>query len=225
MTKGLCKKSPNVKDFFENDAWINESIVCGVDEVGRGCLAGPLVTAAVILPKGKKYYLLKDSKLLSEVEREKAFVWIKKHCLYTIGIVNHRVIDQQNIWKSTITAMKKALITLLEISPNKPSAILIDAMPLDLNQTKYSSIPIHSFIKGESKSCSIAAASIVAKVTRDTLMKQMNTLFPGYFFDQHKGYATAKHQASLKTLGSSLIHRQSFTLKKSKDYEEQRSLC
>lgn len=225
MTKGSCKKSPNVKDFFENDAWINESTICGIDEVGRGCLAGPVVTAAVILPKGKKYYLLKDSKLLSETERQKAFAWIKKYCIYTIGIVNHRIIDQQNIWKSTIIAMKKAVIALLEITPKKPSAILIDAMPLHLNNTSYSSIPIHSFIKGESKSSSIAAASIVAKVTRDNLMKQMNTIFPGYCFDQHKGYATAKHQAALQLLGNSLIHRQSFTLKKSKDYEEQRSLC
>ncbi|MCL5874871.1 MAG: hypothetical protein M1114_00160, partial [Candidatus Dependentiae bacterium] len=117
------------KNYFEKKAWEQGQLVCGIDEVGRGCLAGPLVTAAVILPEGKVHRLLKDSKLMTLQERLDAYKWITKHCYYGFGIVNHRVIDSQNIWKATLIAMKRALMHALAVSPRQPSAILVDAMP------------------------------------------------------------------------------------------------
>lgn len=202
-----------LKNSFEINAWNEGLTVCGIDEVGRGCLAGPLVTAAVILPVGKSSPLLKDSKILSLKDRQKAFLWISKHCLYAIGIVNTRIIQQENIWHATQTAMKKALLNILAITKQHPSAILIDAMPLPLHDTAFATIPVHNFIKGESKSSSIAAASIVAKVFRDNLMNKFDALFPGYQLSQHKGYATKVHKSCIKTIRHTLIHRPAFIRK------------
>lgn len=207
------KKIRFLKNSFEKDAWKNGSTVYGLDEVGRGCLAGPLVTAAVVLPVGKTSPLLKDSKLLTLNERQKAFLWISKHCFYAIGIVNPRIIQEENIWHATQTAMKKALLHLLALTKQTPSAILIDAMPLPLFDTAFSSIPVHHFIKGESKSSSIAAASIVAKVFRDNLMTKLDALFPGYQLAQHKGYATKAHRSRIKEIRHSLMHRPTFIRK------------
>jgi len=209
-------KAPSDKLFitaghFEACAWVAQEYICGIDEVGRGCLAGPLVTAAVILPKNSSYELLQDSKTLCEADRLKAYAWIKSNAWYASGIVHHRIIDHHNIWHATLIAMKKALIHLLARCPYRPSAILIDAMPLKLDDTSYATIPVHSFYKGESLSPSIAAASIVAKVERDTLMKKFNTVFPGYYFADHKGYATEKHTMILWSKPKSLIHRRTFT--------------
>lgn len=198
------------KNYYEKTAWEAQSVVCGVDEVGRGCLAGPLVTAAVILPIRRTYPLLKDSKILSENQRIKAYNWIIKRCWYATGIVSHQTIDQHNIWQSTLMAMKKAVLNLLSVCPNKPSAIVIDAMPLKLLDTNYKNIPIHHFPKGESKSSSIAAASIIAKVTRDRLMRIYDPIFPGYHLGQHKGYSTKQHTAAVISLGPTIIHRTSF---------------
>ena len=155
------------KNHYENAAWDVQSVVCGIDEVGRGCLAGPLVAAAVILPIGKNSRLIKDSKLMEAPDREKAAKWIRKHCIYAIGIVHNRLIDQHNIYQADLIAMKKALVNLLAICPQVPSTILVDAMPLQLSDTNFKDIPVHYFPFGESKSSSIAAASIIAKVTRD----------------------------------------------------------
>ena len=135
------------KNFYENSAWEAQKLVCGIDEVGRGCLAGPVVTAAVILPSGTSYRLLKDSKLMSEAERLQAYKWITLKCRYSIGITHNRLIDQHNIWQATRIAMKKALINLLASGP-LPAAILIDAMPLELDDTGYRNIPIYSFTQG-----------------------------------------------------------------------------
>ncbi len=211
-------------------AWQEGKTVCGIDEVGRGCLAGPLVTAAVILPKNKTHRLLKDSKILTEAEREKAFSWIAAHCFYGIGILHPRIIDQRNIWQTTLLTMKKALVHLLSGCPEQPSAILVDAMPLKVDDTGYSHIQVHHFIKGESKSSSIAAASIVAKVSRDRLMKQLESVFPGYGFAEHKGYSTPRHKAAVRELGSTIIHRTSFLENPSlifieHDLEQQQTLC
>ncbi|MGB8366860.1 MAG: ribonuclease HII, partial [Candidatus Babeliales bacterium] len=177
------------KNSFEKAAWEGQKVVCGIDEVGRGCLAGPLVTAAVILPTNKTSRLLKDSKLLTESGRLKANKWIIKHCWYGIGIVHNRLIDQHNIWHATLIAMKKALVNLLATYPHLPAAILIDAMPLNLSDTSYKSIPIHYFPKGEQKSSSIAAASIIAKVHRDQIMRKFDSIFPDYKLAYHKGYS------------------------------------
>ncbi|MDP3889380.1 MAG: ribonuclease HII [bacterium] len=198
------------KNHFENDSWEHSLVVCGIDEVGRGCLAGPLVTAAVILPPQTRYNLLKDSKILTEADRLKAYKWIIKNCFFGVGMVHNRIIDQHNIWQATLIAMKKALVNLLAICPTRPSKILVDAMPLEILDTNYKDIPIEHFPKGEQKSSSIAAASIVAKVTRDRLVTKLDNLFPGYHLAQHKGYATKKHQEALLNHGHSIIHRISF---------------
>lgn len=217
MTKRIARNpSPKAsirKNQHEKHAWVGDSVVVGLDEVGRGCLAGPVVTAAVILPKNKPNRLLKDSKLMTLEERLKAFEWIKKHCFYSIGMAHHRIIDTHNIYQSTLIAMQKALINLLAIAPEKPSAILIDAMPLKINDTAFKDIPIYHFYKGEKYSSSVAAASIVAKVTRDTLMQELDPLFPGYKLGQHKGYCTALHKTAVRSLGKTIIHRHSFLRK------------
>jgi len=217
---------PIQRNFYENSAWQKGTLVCGVDEVGRGCLAGPLVTGAVVLPQNCSYKKLKDSKVMSEKERELAYQWITKNCLWGIGMVDNYAIDQHNIWQATLIGMKKAVLHVLAVCPQKPSAILVDAMPLKLTDTDYKTIPIFHFTKGESKSASIAAASIVAKVTRDRLMQKFESIFPGYGLAQHKGYSTRAHKAAVQTEGHSIIHRVSFlgnTLK-AKRNEKQQSL-
>ena len=198
------------KNFYENTAWQGKALVCGVDEVGRGCLAGPLVTGAAILPSGCSYRLLKDSKLTTVKEREQAYQWIVKNCWVATGIVSHQTVDRHNVWQSTLIAMKKAVINLLASCPHRPAALLVDAMPLKLLDTDYKNIPIFHFPKGESKSSSIAAASIVAKVTRDRLMGVFEEIFPGYSLSSHKGYCTKKHKEAVQALGHTIIHRTSF---------------
>lgn len=217
------------KNFFEKSLWEQGELVVGVDEVGRGCLAGPLVTAATILPIGKISRLLKDSKLLDEKKRLQAFKWIQNHCWYQIGIVHHRIIDKHNIWQATLLAMKRALVNLLPSLPMRPGAILVDAMPLNVDDIGILDIPVYHFIKGENYSSSIAAASIVAKVTRDQLMKQYDILIPGYKLEQHKGYATKIHQDSIRESGQSIIHRHSFLSayrdKEQDDQCNQQTIC
>ncbi len=211
ITTPNSKQSVKIlKDSFEKSLWEQGKLVVGIDEVGRGCLAGPLVTAAAILPIGRTNPLLRDSKLMSPEERLKAYSWIIAHCRYQIGIVHHRIIDQHNIYQATMLAMKKALVNLLTQINETPGAILVDAMPLKLSDTGFNSIPVYHFPKGEQKSSSIAAASIVAKVTRDALMEKYETLFPGYGLKQHKGYATKIHQGHIHELRHSIIHRESF---------------
>ncbi len=199
------------KNYFEETAWNAQQTICGIDEVGRGCLAGPVVTAAVILPPGKTHRLLKDSKLMTPEEREKAFIWIAKHCWYSIGIVHHRMIDDRNVWHATLIAMKKALVHLLAKAPQMPSKIITDAMPLNLFDTTYNQIPVHYFPFGERRSSTIAAASIVAKVKRDAMMRRLDTLFPGYALASHKGYSTPGHKKILREGSQHLvIHRNSY---------------
>lgn len=201
------------KNSFEVAAWQNQAVVVGIDEVGRGCLAGPVVAAAVILPLNKAHRMLKDSKIMTSQEREAAFAWIKRHCDYGIGIVDHRTIDRHNIYQATLIAMKKALINVLEASFQWPSAVVVDAMPLDLSGTQYADIPVYYFPKGETKSSSIAAASIVAKVTRDAMMESYDCAIPGYALADNKGYGTAVHTVAIKTHHYSIIHRVSFLTK------------
>lgn len=220
------------KNFHEYAAWAQNGYVCGLDEVGRGCLAGPLVTAAVILKPNKTHKLLKDSKVLTEEERLKAAKWIAKNAWFSYGIVHHRIIDQHNIWQANLIAMKKAFINVMAIAPGRPMAIVVDAMPLSVSDTSFHDIPVHFFPKGEKRSVSIAAASIMAKVMRDHMMTLLSPVFPDYGLEQHKGYSTAKHMAAVKSLNPSIIHRTTF-LKKlltpafidCQTHEEQQSLC
>jgi ribonuclease HII len=216
------------KNYFEQCAWAENQVICGIDEVGRGCLAGPLVTAAVILPPGTTYYLLKDSKIMSVQERLKAYAWITKNCWYTYGIVHPRIIDQYNVWHATRIAMKKALLHLLTIAPKRPQAVVIDAMPLELDDTMFQGVPVYYFPFGEQKSSSIAAASIIAKVKRDAIMEKLDILFPGYHLAAHKGYRTPAHKKVLFAHHHSLIHRVGYLTKlllsRSVDYDEQQTI-
>jgi ribonuclease HII len=198
------------KNSFEKEAWAQNLVIAGIDEVGRGCLAGPLVAAAVILPCNARHALLKDSKVMTHEERLEAYAWITKKCWFGIGILHNRHIDSYNIWQTTLSAMKKALLNAIETCPLRPAVIVIDAMPLSLADTAFNDIPVHHFYKGESKSSSIAAASIVAKVTRDGLMNTFDTIIPGYSLASSKGYGTVAHRKALQNLDYSIIHRTSF---------------
>ena len=201
------------KDFYEKREWAKSQLVCGIDEVGRGCLAGPLVVAAVILHSNCKLKGLKDSKILTQEELKKIYPRIIENSWYSFGIVNNIDIDKFNIYNATIIAMKQAVLNLLATCPQAPSVILIDALPVSLQNTGYKDIEIQSFIKGESLSRSIAAASIIAKVKRDSLMAMYDASLPGYYFGQHKGYGTKLHQQSLSNEGTSILHRQSYLKK------------
>ena len=177
------------------------SLIAGVDEVGRGPLAGPVVAAAVILPKNCKIKGLNDSKKIPKKKHEEIFQAVKDNALAIgIGIMDNQVIDQVNIYEATKLAMKEAIS---QLDP-QPEHLLIDAMKLDLpiSQT--------SIIKGDANSLSIAAASIIAKVTRDKIMANYDQEFPGYDFSQNAGYGTAKHLEGLEKHGVSPIHRTSF---------------
>jgi ribonuclease HII len=211
------------KNSFELAAWNQQLVVMGIDEVGRGCLAGPLVAAAVILPINKAHRMLKDSKIMTQQERDIAFVWIKKHCSYGVGIVHHRIIDRYNIYQATLMAMKKALVHVLELSAQRPSAIVVDAMPLDLSDTHFHDIPVYYFPKGEAKSSSIAAASIVAKVVRDAMMELYDSVIPGYLLLDNKGYGTSAHTAEIRRHHYSIIHRVSFLTKLLQKQDEKKA--
>ena len=177
------------------------SFIAGVDEVGRGPLAGPVVAAAVILPKNCKIKGLNDSKKIPKKKHEEIFQAVKENALAIgIGIMDNHVIDQVNIYEATKLAMKEAIS---QLEP-QPEHLLIDAMTLDLPITQT------SIIKGDANSLSIAAASIIAKVTRDKIMANYDQEFPGYDFAQNAGYGTAKHLEGLAKLGLTAIHRTSF---------------
>ena len=176
-------------------------LIAGVDEVGRGPLAGPVVAAAVILPKACKIPGLNDSKKIPKYKHKEIYEAVLQNAIAIgIGIKDNHVIDQVNIYEATKLAMMEAIGRL----DPQPQHLLIDAMKLDLpiSQT--------SIIKGDANSLSIAAASIVAKVTRDQMMEEFDCEYPGYDFTQNAGYGTAKHLAGLDQLGVTPIHRRSF---------------
>jgi ribonuclease HII len=175
--------------------------IAGVDEAGRGPLAGPVVAAAVILKKDATFKYVNDSKLLSEKQRNLALEEIKANAIaISIGIASVEEIDLINIYRASREAMLSAIKNL----KIKPDYVLIDAMPMELDQ------PHESIIKGDQKSVSIAAASIVAKTTRDRYMMEMDALFPKYGFKNHKGYGTAEHLEAISQYGILPIHRKSY---------------
>ena len=165
----------------------------GVDEVGRGPLIGPVVAACVVLPKGFILEGLTDSKKLSEKKRELFYDYIVKNSIYGIGIIDADIIDEVNIYEATKLAMLEAIKNVRE--QVNLEHVLIDAMPLDLD------IDTTSIIKGDAKSISIAAASVVAKVTRDRMMYELDDLYPNYGFKSHKGYPTKKHIEAINKYG------------------------
>ena len=177
--------------------------VIGVDEAGRGPLAGPVVAAAVILPKGIFIEGLNDSKKLSHEKREKLYDVITKNALaYGIGMADEKCIDEINILNATIKAMEDAIAKLVP----SPELILTDAV-------KLKNIPVKqvNIVRGDSLSISIAAASVLAKVTRDRLICEMDSKYPEYGFASHKGYGTKEHIEAIKKFGICPIHRVSFT--------------
>ena len=176
-------------------------LIAGVDEVGRGPLAGPVVAAAVILPKACKIPGLNDSKKIPKSKHKEIYEAVLQNAIAIgIGVKGNHVIDQVNIYEATKLAMMEAIG---QLEP-QPQHLLIDAMRLDLP------IPQTSIIKGDANSLSIAAASIVAKVTRDQMMEEFDREYPGYDFTQNAGYGTANHLAGLHKLGVTPIHRRSF---------------
>jgi len=175
--------------------------IAGIDEVGRGPLAGPVVAAAVILPPGCKIKGLNDSKKIPKKKHQEIYQAVLDKALAVgIGLMNSEIIDQVNIYEATKLAMKEALSKL----SLKPDYLLIDAMKLDID------IPQESIIKGDANSLSIAAASIVAKVTRDKLMADYDKEYPGYDFAQNAGYGTKSHLQGLERHGVTPIHRKTF---------------
>lgn len=177
--------------------------VAGVDEVGRGPLAGPVVACACVLPKKGIFPHLNDSKQLTKGERETLHLSLTTHpeVDFGIGIIDHEVIDVINIFQATVQAMLEAISKLKTL----PDLLLVDGMEL-----KNAHCPSWKIIKGDALSQSIAAASVIAKVTRDKLMEEYHETWPGYGFKQHKGYPTPEHLKSLHLLGPCQIHRTSF---------------
>lgn len=180
-------------------------VICGVDEAGRGPLAGPVCAAAVILPPHLDIPGLTDSKKLSDKKRRELFPVIKEQAIaYGIGMASEQEVDEINILQATFLAMHRALDQL----DVKPDLALIDG-----NREKDFGLPVQTVVKGDSLSMNIAAASILAKVTRDDLMVQMADTYPQYGFEIHKGYGTKAHYAALTEYGPSPIHRMTFLKK------------
>ncbi|MCY7100584.1 ribonuclease HII [Streptococcus oralis] len=228
VQKEICKRKKAIQTELDEDLRLETmlsyekelykqglTLIAGVDEVGRGPLAGPVVAAAVILPKNCKIRGLNDSKKIPKKKHLEIYPAVQDQALAIgIGIMDNHIIDQVNIYEATKLAMKEAIS---QLSP-QPEHLLIDAMKLELpiSQT--------SIIKGDANSLSIAAASIVAKVTRDNIMKDYDNQYPGYDFTANAGYGTAKHLDGLKKLGVTPIHRISFEPVKSLVAEEKESL-
>lgn len=188
---------------YEKELWKNGiNLIAGMDEVGRGPLIGPVVTACVILPKDFVLEGLTDSKKLSEKKREEFYDYIMEHAISVgIGMMDEKVIDEVNIYEATKLAMYQAV----EKSKVKPEHVLIDAMKLDKLE-----MPSTSIIKGDAKSISIAAASVIAKVTRDRMMIELDKKYPMYGFKSHKGYPTKKHIEAIKEYGLIDGYRKTF---------------
>lgn len=179
------------------------NLICGIDEAGRGPLAGPVVVAAVIMPKDSMIEDVNDSKKVSEKKRELLYERIIEEAIsYGVGIIDQKEIDRINILNATKEGLTMAVS---ELNP-KPELIIVDA----LNKIDTLGIPYKSIIKGDAKCYSISAASIIAKVTRDRIMRQWDEVYPQYGFSKHKGYGTAEHIRAIKENGLCPLHRLSF---------------
>lgn len=202
----LSKELERVEALCEFEKkYADHAFICGIDEVGRGPLAGPVVTAAVILPKDCRILYINDSKKLTEKRREELYREIMdKAVAVSIGYADEKRIDKINILQATYEAMRMA-VEKLKI---RPDLLLVDAVHIPEMKVRQVSI-----VKGDARSQSIAAASVIAKVTRDHLMTAFDACFPEYDFASNKGYGTAKHIQALKEFGPSPIHRQSFITK------------
>lgn len=207
--KMLAKKQKELERLIELSKFEKEyhekgyELIGGIDEAGRGPLAGPVVAACVILPKDCMIEGVNDSKKLSEKKREELYEEItQKAIAWGVGIMDNHVIDEMNI----LNATRKAMTTAIEKLETKPEFIFIDAE----KRVDTQGIPYLPIVKGDALSISIAAASIIAKVTRDRMMKEYDKIFPCYGFEKHKGYGTKDHTQAIKENGLSMIHRKSF---------------
>lgn len=187
--------------------FLSDKIICGVDEAGRGCLAGPVVAAAVILPKDFTHDFLNDSKQLTETQRNELRPIIEKNAIsFGVGIIDNQKIDEVNILQATYLAMHEAIDKI-----SKKIGLLI----VDGNRFKsYKRIEHKTIIKGDGKYIEIAAASILAKTYRDEIMENMSTEFPIYHWQKNKGYPTIQHRNAIKENGSCIYHRNTFQLLK-----------
>ncbi|MDR2339858.1 MAG: ribonuclease HII [Deltaproteobacteria bacterium] len=184
------------------DRGFPERPLCGVDEAGRGPLAGPLVAAAVILDPDKPYPGVDDSKKLDPAERERLYGLITEGCVaHAVSVVGNREVDLLNPLGATMLAMERSVLGLA----TRPALVLVDG-----NRLPRLPVEGRCVVKGDSRSLSIAAASIIAKVTRDRIMLELHLEYPGYGFDRHKGYGTRGHLAALRELGPSPVHRLSY---------------
>ena len=191
---------------IENEIYEKEHVeyICGIDEAGRGPLAGPVVVASVIMKPDSFIEGVNDSKKVSEKKREKLYEQIIEEAVsYSVGIIDQNEIDEINI----LNATKKGLTESIKGLKVKPERIIVDA----LDKIDTCGIPYMPIVKGDAKCYSIAAASIIAKVTRDRIMRQWDEVYPMYGFARHKGYGTAAHIAAIKEYGLGSIHRKSFT--------------
>ncbi|MEY8283827.1 ribonuclease HII [Lachnospiraceae bacterium 50-23] len=206
----LAKELARLKEMSSYETeYASSRYICGIDEVGRGPLAGPVVAGAVVLPKDVSILYLNDSKKLSEKKREALYEEImEKAEAVGLGIVGPARIDEINILQATYEAMRMAVCEVEKKLGRKPDVLLNDAVTIPGVDTKQ--VPI---IKGDAKSISIAAASIVAKVTRDRMMVDYSREFPGYDLESNKGYGTKAHIAGLKEFGASSTHRRTFIKK------------
>ena len=206
MKEKEIERLENLKN-IENELHSNgKNYIAGIDEAGRGPLAGPVVVASVIMPEDSMIEGINDSKKVSEKKREKLYDEIIKEAIsYSVAIIGHDEIDKINI----LNATKKGLTTCVKELDVRPDLIIVDA----LEKIDTDGIPYKSIIKGDAKCYSIAAASILAKVTRDRIMREWDSVYPQYGFINHKGYGTAKHIAAIMEYGLCPIHRRSFTKK------------
>lgn len=188
------------KDLFDFDLKFGVKFLAGIDEVGRGPLAGPVTTACCMLPLDEPIDKINDSKKLSEMRREKLYDLITAKAAYSVASVSNEEIDELNILEATKKAMRECAGNLMPV----PELILIDAVKLDLG------VKTESIIHGDALSYNIAAASIIAKVTRDRFMVEADKLYPQYGFAKNKGYGTAEHIAALKKYGPCPLHRRTF---------------
>ena len=204
MKEKEIERLTNLKQIEEELYTKGFKTIAGIDEAGRGPLAGPVVIASVIMPKDSMIEGVNDSKKVSEKKREKLYDLITKEAIsYGVAIIGHDEIDKVNI----LNATKEGLTECVKQLQIKPDLILVDA----LTHINTLGIPYESIIKGDAKSYSIAAASIIAKVTRDRIMREWDTVYPQYGFATHKGYGTAKHIQAIREYGLCPIHRRSFT--------------
>ena len=203
MKEKELERLTNLKQIEEEMHNQGINYICGIDEAGRGPLAGPVVVAAAIMPRNSMIEGVNDSKKLSEKKREALYELITNEAIaWGVGIIDQKEIDRINI----LNATKEGLTTAVKSLQIKPDRIIVDA----LNGIDTLGIPYTSIIKGDAKCYSIAAASIIAKVTRDRIMRQWDEIYPMYGFEKHKGYGTAAHIAAIKEYGLCPLHRLSF---------------